>query len=148
MIDDAEIQKLKKQYPEFFTQFPKELWEFIFSEETVFEIVEICLKSGVEDEEKIEKIASRIILALLNQVPRENLPEILEKGVNLNREVAERVSLEVNRRIFSQASEVLKKESQPLQPPPASPKIEPSPEIQPEEKPKEVKKDIYREPIE
>ena len=148
MPEESEIQKLKKEYPEFFEQFSSEFLEFIFSEDTAFKIVEICLKNNIENDKIIEKIASRITLALLNQVPKENLAAILEKGVNLNREIAEKISIEVNRQIFSQAPEILREEERPVPPAPPSPEVKPSPEIKPEVEPKEKRKDVYREPIE
>lgn len=151
MIEETEIQKLKEQYPEFFAQFSDEFWNFLFSEETQSKIAQICLEQGIEEEEKVEKIAYRITLALLNQVPKENLAEILEKGVNLPREVAEKIAVEINRQIFSKTPGILKKKEVPQpvpSPPPTVPEETPTPEIPPEEKPKEVKKDIYREPIE
>jgi len=135
MANNIEIQKLKSEYPEFFKQISPELLEFIFSEETSSKIAQICLGNGIEDEEKIEKIAYRITLALLDQVPKENLAEILEKGVKLNHETAEKISIEVKRLIFSRIQE-----TQPTKPsPPATEKEKP-------EKP--TKKDVYREPTE
>jgi len=152
MPEEFDIQKLKKEYPELFEEFSPELFEFLFSEETSSKIAEICLENGVEDEEKIEKIAYRISLVLFNQVPKENLTRILERGVNLPCEIAERISMEVNRRIFSQAPEVLKKEeqlTQPAQPSlPSKPEVAPPPEVKPKVEPKEARKDIYREPFE
>ena len=151
MPEEFKIQKLKKEYPEFFEQISPEFLEFISSEETFSKVAEICLENGIENEEKIEKIAYRIGLVLFDQVSKENFAGILEKGVNLNREVAERISIEVNRRIFSQAPEMLKKEGEPTPPapfPPSEPEVTPPPEVQSEEKPKEVRKDTYREPIE
>ena len=100
MPEEFDIQKLKKEYPEFFEQISPEFLEFISSEETFSKVAEICLENGIENEEKIEKIAYRIGLVLFDQVSKENFAGILEKGVNLNREVAERISIEVNRRIF------------------------------------------------
>ena len=122
--------------------------EFISSEETFSKVAEICLENGIENEEKIEKIAYRIGLVLFDQVSKENFAGILEKGVNLNREVAERISIEVNRQIFSQAPEILREEERPVPPAPPSPEVKPSPEIKPEVEPKEKRKDTYREPIE
>ena len=150
MPEESEIEKLKKEYPEFFEQISPEFLEFISSEETSSKIAEICLENGIEDEEKIEKIAYRVGLVLFGQVPKENFAGILEKGVNLNREIAERISIEVNRRIFSQAPEVLKKEKELTQPtpsPPSKPEVVPPSKIKPEVEPKETRKDIYREPI-
>lgn len=66
------IQKLKSEHPDFFEQCPLEFLKFVFSEELSSKIAEICIKNGVEDEEKIEKIAYRIALVLLNQLAKEN----------------------------------------------------------------------------
>jgi len=152
MPEELDIQKLKSDYPEFFKQYSPDLLEFIFSKKTSSKIAEICLENRIEDEEKIEKIAYRVTLAFLNQVPKENLSEILEKGVDLNHETAKEISIEIKRRIFFQVPEVLKKEeqlTQSAQPSlPSKPEVASPPEVRPEEKPKETRKDIYREPLE
>jgi len=151
MPEEFDIQNLKKECPELFEQFPSEFLEFLFSEETSSKIAEICFENGIQDEEKIEKIAYRVGLILLDQVPRENFAKILEKGVDLDRETAEKISIEINRRIFAQVPEILKAEepTQSVPPPPeVKPEVAPSPEVKPEGEPKETRKDIYREPIE
>jgi len=140
MPEEFDIQKLKEQYPEFFKQVSPNLLEFIISKETSSKISEICLKNGIENEEKIEKIAYRITLALLGQIPKENLAEILEKGVKLDSETAKIISIEIKRLIFSQIPKSKAKETQP---------VKPSPPTLEEKKPeKPSKKDVYREPIE
>lgn len=101
MANNIEIQKLKEEYPEFFEKHSPELLEFIFSEGTSSKIAEICLENGVEDEEKIEKIANRVVLALLEEFPKEKLSKILEKGVGLDFETAEKIYTEINQFIFS-----------------------------------------------
>lgn len=101
MINNNEVQELKKQYPEFFKKHPSELLEFILSEETSSKIAGICLENGIEDEEKIEKIANRVVSALLKEFPKEKLPQVLEKGVGLNLGTAEKISAEINQFIFS-----------------------------------------------
>jgi len=100
MLEEFDIQKLKKEYPEFFKQVSSELLEFILSEETSSKIAQICLKNKIEEEEKIEKIAYRIVLAMLEQIPMKNLPLILEKGVGLSSETAEKIYTEINQLIF------------------------------------------------
>lgn len=143
MTEESEIQKLKREYPEFFAQFSLEFLEFIFSEETSLEIASICLENKVEDEETIEKIAYRVTLSLLNQVPKENLTKILEKGVELNREIAEKISAAVEERIFSHIPEIEKKEEQ------LSKSTQPFPPVTEEKKSEELPaEDTYREPIE
>ncbi|MDI6603482.1 MAG: hypothetical protein QME57_05285 [Patescibacteria group bacterium] len=148
MIENTEFQKLKKQYPEFFSQFSEKFWDFLFSEDTAFRVVEICIKNGVENEEEIEKIASRITLVLLNQIPKENLTEVLMKGVRLDSNTANQISQEAEKLIFSQVPEILKEEEFTQPAPSVKPELKPLLEIKPEEKPKEARKDIYREPIE
>jgi len=151
MANNAEIQKLKNEYPEFFEQFSSELLEFVFSEKTSSKIAQICSENGIEDEEKVEKIAYRVGLVLLNQVPKENFTEILEKGATLNRQTAERISTEINRSIFSQIPEILKtaEPTLPASPSPeVKPEVEPPLEAKPEAEPKETRRDIYREPME
>ena len=142
MSDELEFQKLKKEYPEFFKQVSSEFLEFIFSEETSSKIAQICLENGIEDEEKTEKIAYQITLALLGQTPKENLARILEKGVKLDSEIARKIHVEVNRVIFSQIQETQPEKNHPVQP------TKPSPPATEKEKPKKPsKKDVYREPI-
>ena len=151
MKNNIELQKLKKEYPEFFKQFSPKLLEFIFSKETSSKIANICLENEVEDEEKIEKIAYRIALVLLGQVPKENLTEILEKGVKLDHETAKKISIEIKINIFSQIQEAqpkkIQKEKQQIekngltQPTKSSSTTE-------EEPKKSSKEDTYREPIE
>ncbi len=146
MANDTEIQKLKSEYPEFFEQFSAELLEFIFSEETSSKIAKICFEKGVEDEEKIEKIAYRVALALLNQVPKENLTEILEKGVNLSPEAAENVSTVIKQQIFSQ---IPGSKSEEPSPPPKPGVTPPPPKVKPEMEPRKTSgRDAYREPVE
>lgn len=139
MPEEFDIQKLKSEYPEFFEQIPSELLEFILSEEFSSTVAQVCLENEVTDEEKIEKIASRVVLALFGEIPQRNLAEILERGVKLNRETAEKIHLELNRLIFSQFRE-------------ARPVARPSPpvleEAEEEKLEKPPKKDIYREPVE
>lgn len=143
MVNEIEVQKLKSEYPEFFEQVSPKLLELILSEETAFNIAEICLENGIEDEEKIEKIASRVALTLLNEVPKENLAEIFEKGVKINPETAQKISIEVKRLIFSQIEETQLEKVQLTQP------TKPSSSGAGEENPeRSSKKDVYREPIE
>ena len=142
MSDELEFQKLKKEYPEFFKQVSSEFLEFIFSEETSSKIAQICLENGIEDEEKIEKIAYQITLALLGQTPKENLAKILEKGLKLDSETARKIRVEVDRLIFSQAQETQLKANHLIQP--TKPSV-PTTKKQKPEKPSS--KDVYREPI-
>jgi len=152
MTNNIELQKIKNKYPEFFKQFSSELLEFILSEETSSKIGKICLENGVEDEEKIEKIAYRVTLALLDQVPKENLTEILEKGANLDHETAKKISIEIKITIFSQIQGDQPKETQEgesqIKKDQLTPPIKSSLPLAEKEPKKPSKEDTYREPVE
>jgi len=102
MANDIEFEKLKKEYPDFFKKYSSGFLGFILSEETSSKIAEICLKNKIEDEEKIEKIANRVVSALLGEFPKEKLPQVLEKGIGLNPETAQKIYTEIDQFIFSQ----------------------------------------------
>lgn len=153
MTNNIELQKLKNRYPDFFKQVPSGLLEFIFSKETSFKIAMICLENGVEDEEKIEKVAYRVTLALLGQVPKENLTEILEKGVKIDHKTAKKISIEIKMAIFSQIQktqlkEIQKKEDQIEKDELTQPVKMPLSAAEKEETKKSSEKDTYREPVE
>jgi len=150
MKNNIELQKIKNKYPEFFKQFSSELLEFILSEETSSKIGKICLENGVEDEEKIEKIAYRVTLALLDQVPKENLTKIFEKGVGLDHETAKKISIGIKISIFSQIEEAKPKETQEetqIEKDQLNQSTKPPLFSIKEDFKKSSKKDTYREPI-
>ncbi len=145
MSKESEIQNLKNKYPDFFGRFSPEFLDFVFSEEISAAIAGICQENGIEDEEIVEKITSRIILALFDQVPKENLAKILGKGANLNPVIAEKIAFDVEEHIFSQIPE---DRDQPAKSSLAEPETAPPPETPTETEQKKKGSDAYREPIE
>ena len=147
MTEESKIQNLKNKHPDFFNRFSPEFLDFVFSEETSMTIAGICLENGIEDEEIIDKITFRIALVLFDQVPKENLAKMLEKGAGLNPIIAEKVSFEAEEHIFSQVPE-----SQPTEPSLTEPENISIPDVKPETgsktKTKKRGADSYREPIE
>lgn len=143
MTINPEFEKLKSEYPDIFAKFPSELIEFIFSERTSSIIAEICLENEIEEEEKLEKIAYRITLALLGQAPKENLTEILEEGAGLSFLTAEKISIAAGERLFSQLLE-----PQSAEPSPVKQETILSAETESETESKEKIKDTYRETVE
>lgn len=101
MAEKFDLQKIKNQYPEFFKEASDKLMELAVSQETASQIAEICLKNGVEEEQKIEKIAYYISFVLLSQLPPATLPKALEKNLPLKPETAKKISEEVNQLIFA-----------------------------------------------
>ena len=142
MVGSTELQKLKEEYPEFFKKTPAKLIDFILSEETSSKIADICVKNGVGDDDKIEGIAYRIVLVLLNKLPKENLALTLESGVGLTAETAKKVAKEANQFISSARAQLKLGETVQIE------KELPKETIV-EEKPKRPpSKDAYREKIE
>ena len=144
MIEKSEIQKLKSKYPDFFNQFSSEFLKFVFSEETSLAISGICVENGIENEEIIDKITHQITLALFGRIQKENLAKILEKEVELNPIIAEKISSEVEGYVFSQSPGF-----QPVKSSlPETENIISPEETRPEIGTNEERKDTYREPIE
>ena len=118
---------------------PSEISEIVFSEKTPEQIAEICFSLGIPDEKRIEKIAYQIGLVLLGKLPPESFAETLEKNLKLDKDIAEKISEEVNQLIFSQVKDELAKlygvGGKPTPPPEEKPKRPPG-------------KDVYRESIE
>ena len=128
--------------------------EVLFSEKTSLKISEICIKNGVEEEEKIEEIAHQTGLVLLGQLLPNKFPAALEKRAKLDPLTIKKISQEINQAIFypvkSSLEEIYKV---PITPPPvtarAAPPTPPSEARLPEEKPvAPPTKDVYREPVE
>ena len=147
-----------------YQKLPKELQEAIFSGETSDNIWGICEMNEIP-EEKMSNIAKYVGDVLLGILPPDEFQAILEKEVKLTKEVAKKVTHEINRFVFSPVKESLAALYQieivpPAGPPPiASPPIR-KPEVPPEavpptgvvppmeKKPPAPSSDTYRETIE
>lgn len=129
-----------------YQKIPKELQEAIFAEETAEHIGTICERYDIQ-EEIISEIAKQIGNVLLGILPPEDFQETLEKEIKLKKDVAKKVSQEINRFIFSPVKDSLATLYKIGVPLPEKPAETPSlKEASLEEELK--KKDIYREPIE
>ena len=89
----------KEQLWKLYEKIPQELKEAIFSEDTAESIWEICSRNGIEDE-RISEIARYTGRVLLGILPPADFQETLEKELKLGKEVAKKVSQEINRFIF------------------------------------------------
>lgn len=133
-----------------YEKIPQELKEAIFSEKTSEIIWDICLRNEVEDE-RISEIALYTGRVLLGILPPDEFQKTLEKEINIQKEVAKNIALEINRFIFYPVKPELEQlyttEITPLAKPTevTPPKEEKKPELKSEEISKE---DVYREPIE
>jgi len=150
----------QEQLLELYQNLPEDLKEAVFSEKTAQNIQDICTRSGVTERKTPEKVAKYTGYVLLGVLPPNEFQETLEKEVKLEKEVAKKVSQEINRFIFYPMESSLEKLykieiTPPPKPPERSPAVSP-PEVSPpetaplseEEKPPSKKPDVYREPLE
>ncbi len=139
----------RKQLWELYLKLPEELKEAVTSIENTDLIYEIGKRNGIEEEKCVE-ITKYVGYTLFGVLPPEELQATLERELKLKKEVAKKVTQEINRFIFypvkTSLEELYKIEIAPL----VARSLEevPSTEIRPEVKPEEVRRDIYREPIE
>lgn len=138
----------KEQFWKAYEKLPQELKEAVFSEETAENIWDICTRNGIDDE-RISEVARYTGRVLMGLLPPDELAGTLEKKLELDKEMAERISRGVNRFILypvkARLEELYKTEIVPI----AGKPVRPAPEKEAgevEEKPK--REDIYREPVE
>jgi len=137
-----------EQFWKLYEKLPQELKDALFAEETGNNIYEICERNGIS--ENLDQIVEYVGQVLVGVLPPDELPETLEKEIKLEKEVAKKVSQEINRFIFypvkTSLEELYKIEiapiaGTPVKPPPAGKKLEEKPEAQ-------KRMDVYREPVE
>jgi len=135
----------KEQLWKLYEKLPEELKEAVFAEETANNIDDICTRNGIEDN-RISEIARYTGRVLMGVLPPEDFQETLEKELKLEKDLAKKVSQEINRFIFYPVKASLEELYKIEIAPPAKPTgITPPPEEKPPVPPGE---DIYRESIE
>ena len=135
----------KEQLWKLYEKLPEELKEAVFAEETANNIDDICTRNGIEDN-RISEIARYTGRVLIGVLPPEDFQETLEKELKLEKDLAKKVSQEINRFIFYPVKASLEELYKIETAPPAKPTgITPPPEEKPPVPPGE---DIYRESIE
>ncbi len=95
-----------EQYWELYKKLPEELKELIFSPKTAGTIFDICKRNSIKGD-KISEISRYIGKVLIGVLPPDELQETLEKEVELEKDLAKRVTHEINRFVFSLAKESL-----------------------------------------
>lgn len=138
-----------EQFWKLYEKLPQELKDALFAEETGNDIYEICERNGIS--ENLDQIVEYVGQVLVGLLPPDELAETLEKKLELDKEMAKRISQEINRFIFypvkTSLEELYKIEMVPIAGAPVSPP--PRKKIEGEEKPEEPKReDVYREPVE
>lgn len=148
----------REKFFKLFKNLPPEIQEMLSAEETSNNIYEICKKNGTE--EKLDEIVEYVSQVLLGVLPPEEFQETLEKESKFKKELAKKVSQEINRFIFFPVKESLAalygKEIFPtagkVVPPPSKVEEISHPGEKPEEKEEKpsppTKSDVYRESVE
>ena len=138
----------KEELWKLYEKLPQELKEAVFSNENAENILQICNRNGVNDD-RISEITKYIGRVLMGVLPPDELRETLEKKLKLDKEMAKRISQEINRFIFypvkANLEELYKIEIAPIAGTPVKPPSRRKITEELEEKPR--KKDIYREPV-
>lgn len=96
----------EEQLWKLFSKLPDELKDTVLSEDTANNISGICQRYEIKDE-KISKIAELVGNSLMGLLPPDELQSSLEKEVDLDPEIAKKVSQEINRFIFYPVKESL-----------------------------------------
>ncbi len=136
--ENISIEKLKKEHPSFFKTFPLRLIEFALSENTAQTIANICIENKLTKENEIEKIAFHITHVLFGKIKKEDLSSVIEKELNLRKDIAEKISKTTEEIIFSPLLKELKKSTE---------NEKKEKDSFPKKRPLSFKKDAYREPI-
>ncbi len=138
-----------EEFWKLYEKLPQELKDALFAEETGNNIYDICKRNGIE--ENLEEVVEYVGQVLVGVLPPDEFQEALEKELKLEKNIAKKISHEINRFVFYPVKPLLEELYKIEITPPAKPtKITPPPEAEapPEEKPKApTKKDTYREPI-
>ena len=137
----------KDQLWELYENLPKELQEAIWAEKNADFISDICSRNGINEDKVISEIAKNITYILLGLLPPNELAQVLEKEIKIEKKQAKQIALEVNRFILLPVKDSLE----------ALYKIEIKPQLEPDSTPieseieppkKTIKKDRYRESAE
>lgn len=138
----------KDQLWELYENLPKELQEAIWAEKNADFISGICSRNGIQEDKTISEIAKNITYILLGLLSPNELTQVLEKEVKIEKKQAKQIALEVNRFVLLPVKDSLealyKIEIKPRLESESTPPIEA--EIEPQKK--TIKKDRYRELIE
>lgn len=133
-----------------YEELPKPLQQTIFSPEVAEDILAICQKNGIKEDENISQVAEMVGYVLLGLLNPANLEKELQKTIGIKKTTAKNITQEITESVFSKVKEFLEKiyntklslnEEKTTTSTKRQNKKTPN-------KTKTPKKDIYREPIE
>lgn len=83
-----------------YNNLPKDLQEAVFSEESARNIYNACAQNSITDNGIILEITKQVGYALLGLLSPNDFPGILEKELQIKKNIAEQVSARINNSIF------------------------------------------------
>jgi len=140
----------KEEFWKLYEKLPQELKDALFAEETGDNIYNICQRNKIE--KHLGRIVDYVGQVLLGVLRPQDFQKTLEEELLIEKDVAKKVSQEINRFIFYPVKEALSSLYE-IEFVPGGKIIELTPERKKKEKidltaKKPSNKDIYREPIE
>ncbi len=132
----------KKQYWELFQKLPDELKNQLLSEETANNIFSVCDRYEIDQVSQLASIAGDVLLGILKP---DEFEKNIEQELELKKDIAKKVTQEINRFIFYPVKSSLEKLHSMEITPPAQMKT-PGP-ITEKRSAAPKRKDSYREPV-
>jgi len=90
----------KEQLRELYKDLPKDLQKAMFSEEVAANIQEICAENGITDNDVIFDITKNTGYVFLGLLSPNELSNILEKELKIEKKIAEQVASKITRFVF------------------------------------------------
>lgn len=139
------VKYTREQFWKLYEKLPQELKDVLFDEKTSDNIYDVCEKNKVlENHDQIVDYVGQVLIGVL---PLTDFQNVLEQELKLKKDVAKKVSQEINRFVFYPVKASLEELYNIEINPPAKPtKITPPPEEKPAPPPS--KEDTYREQVE
>jgi len=97
---------IKDELWKIYEKLPEQLQEAVFAVETADNIGSICENNKIKEADIVARLVGNTLLGIL---PLEDFQKILEEELKIKKEVAEKVSQEINNLIFTPVKESLTK---------------------------------------
>jgi len=90
----------REQLWEIYENLPEDLRHAIFAEENSDKIYDICVRNGVNEDNKISEIAKYIGYVMLGVLPPDELEKTIKGELNLEEKIAKQIVWEISRFVF------------------------------------------------
>ena len=90
----------KEELWELYKYLPEDLQKATFSEEVGAKIQEICFNNEINDDDVIFEIIKNVGYVFLGLLPPNEFPDFLEKDLEIKRDLANKITLEITEFIF------------------------------------------------